>query len=383
MNHSKPLLALYERWKTITQLCLLITTSLFVGASPSFAQDRATDADAATEVMLIVNNNGREALAYRSMRGVVSGKFLLPANTSASDFSYAFPGNYDILREGENEVLDFHSSSYAMMKNETISQDEHGVYSFRHDNQFPGGHHGYNMGGVGHNYHQFAFVFVLPSQFEIVNYRASCLGKWTQKDAVLSLFATDVNDVDVEVQFRERPEVIQHDTVIARCEELQRLYDKLAEDHRKDSTAREDVVNKLRSSASAGGDNVQIVNTASGVNITLAEKLLFASGNATVSPDGIKVVNALAEKIRTFDQYHVVVSGHTDNVPITKHNQYLSNWGLSSARAANVSQLLADDGLPESVMEIHAFGSTKPKATNDTPQGRASNRRIEIEVIKN
>lgn len=200
---------------------------------------------------------------------------------------------------------------------------------------------------------------------------------------MLSLFATDVNDIDIEVKFRKRQEVIKHDTIVARCEELQRLYDKLAEEHRTDSLAREDVINKLCTSAASAGDNVEIVNTSSGVHITVSEKLLFTSGNATVGLDGIKVLNSVAEKIKSFDRYHVVVSGYTDNVPIAHNGKYANNWQLSSARALNVSQLLIDDGLPDSVIEVHAFGATKPKASNETSEGRASNRRIEIEVLKN
>ncbi len=329
---------------------------------------------------------------YGSYRGFPGGKMRLPLQTSLDDYFYIFPGNFDHLHEADHDVLNFHSSSWALMKNDTsITQDGQGVYTFLRNKQALGEHHGYyisdsidSIGKVHHgSYHQFAFVFVLPTQFEILSYHTNCTGKWSQKSTVLSLFATDVNDIDIEVKFRKRQEVIKHDTIVARCEELQRLYDKLAEEHRTDSLAREDVINKLCTSAASAGDNVEIVNTSSGVHITVSEKLLFTSGNATVGLDGIKVLNSVAEKIKSFDRYHVVVSGYTDNVPIAHNGKYANNWQLSSARALNVSQLLIDDGLPDSVIEVHAFGATKPKASNETSEGRASNRRIEIEVLKN
>jgi len=73
----------------------------------------------------------------------------------------------------------------------------------------------------------------------------------------------------------------------------------------------------------------------------------------------------------------VIVSGHTDNVPI-RSAAFASNWELSAARAAGVARTLVGRGRDPSAVTVEAFGEYRPLATNDTPEGRAQNRRVEV-----
>ena len=77
----------------------------------------------------------------------------------------------------------------------------------------------------------------------------------------------------------------------------------------------------------------------------------------------------------------ITVSGHTDNVPIMFSDRFRSNWDLSSARASAVADfMLQDPNVLQSRLRVYGFADTRPTATNDTQEGRAENRRIEIEI---
>ena len=74
------------------------------------------------------------------------------------------------------------------------------------------------------------------------------------------------------------------------------------------------------------------------------------------------------------------MEGHTDNVPI-RTEQFPSNWELASARALTVLKTMVDAGLPAARVSAASFGDSKPTAGNDTTDGKALNRRIEIVVV--
>lgn len=77
----------------------------------------------------------------------------------------------------------------------------------------------------------------------------------------------------------------------------------------------------------------------------------------------------------------VKIEGHTDNVPVGFSSRYRSNWDLSSARSASVADyILESTGLPPGNVSVAGFADSKPIASNDTPEGRARNRRIEVLV---
>jgi chemotaxis protein MotB len=75
-----------------------------------------------------------------------------------------------------------------------------------------------------------------------------------------------------------------------------------------------------------------------------------------------------------------LVQGHTDDVP-TRGGAYPSNWELAGARAASVVRILVEQGVPPTRLAAVSLGDTQPIASNDTPEGRAANRRIEIQLV--
>jgi chemotaxis protein MotB len=115
------------------------------------------------------------------------------------------------------------------------------------------------------------------------------------------------------------------------------------------------------------------------VVIRLSAGLLFPSGRATLSPEGEAVLRRLAPLLRAAPG-EIHVAGHTDAIPFSS-SQYADNWALSLARAATVLRFLRDDGqIPATRFSLAAYADTHPVAENDTREGRAQNRRVEIIV---
>jgi chemotaxis protein MotB len=86
-------------------------------------------------------------------------------------------------------------------------------------------------------------------------------------------------------------------------------------------------------------------------------------------------------EVSTGGSSSINVSGHTDNVPLIFGSQFRDNWDLAAARASSVVQALEDSGqVPGNRMQAVSFGESKPLESNDTSEGRALNRRIEIEI---
>ncbi|SEQ17401.1 chemotaxis protein MotB [Ectothiorhodospira magna] len=115
------------------------------------------------------------------------------------------------------------------------------------------------------------------------------------------------------------------------------------------------------------------------IEVQINTSILFASGSAELSPDAVPIMQQLAAILSQFPA-RVHVEGHTDNVPISTPI-YPSNWELSSGRAATVVNLFARNGVNPEQMAAIGFGEYRPKADNDTPEGRMKNRRVNIVVL--
>lgn len=116
--------------------------------------------------------------------------------------------------------------------------------------------------------------------------------------------------------------------------------------------------------------------------ITISDKALFPSGEADVKPDARILAKAISTLLQEFPDYEVIVSGHTDNVPISTA-KFPSNWDLSSARALNFMKILIlNEKLDPMKFSAIGYGEYHPVTTNDTNVGRAQNRRVEVSIIR-
>ena len=116
--------------------------------------------------------------------------------------------------------------------------------------------------------------------------------------------------------------------------------------------------------------------------IRLESDVIFDSGSAKLSTQGLETLREIAQKYQDFPDRIMSIEGHTDNRLITGNlaRFYPTNWELSAARAAAAAHLLTQQGIPEDKLRVVGFGALQPIASNDTEEGRASNRRIEIRL---
>jgi chemotaxis protein MotB len=117
------------------------------------------------------------------------------------------------------------------------------------------------------------------------------------------------------------------------------------------------------------------------VYISMADKLLFPSGSSTLDERGKTALGMLASVIKEQPNLDILIIGHTDSIPI-KTNCFKDNWDLSVSRANNVVRILTET-YKISPIQIMAAGKSEysPVATNETKEGRALNRRIEIVIL--
>ncbi len=140
------------------------------------------------------------------------------------------------------------------------------------------------------------------------------------------------------------------------------------------------MLKQLKSMIDSGKLKVRIVRNK--MVIELPEAVLFASGSAKLKPEGIRVLAELGPVLASIKGRQFQVGGHTDDKPI-RTKRFPSNWELSGARAIDVTKLLIEYGVPGTRVSAAAYADTQPVADNETPEGRALNRRIEIALQPN
>ena len=127
--------------------------------------------------------------------------------------------------------------------------------------------------------------------------------------------------------------------------------------------------------------SVKVEQMESGVNVQLSEDILFDSGSSKVNTSGQVVLHKVAGELKDVP-FQTIVAGFTDNVPVSTRlaQQFPSNWDLAAARATEVVRLLEESGVPGDRLVSVSFGENNPVADNESPEGRAQNRRIEIRL---
>jgi chemotaxis protein MotB len=116
--------------------------------------------------------------------------------------------------------------------------------------------------------------------------------------------------------------------------------------------------------------------------INLPNNVLFNTGSAKLNSEGQQAMTQIGEVLSQFTDRRFQIEGHTDNVPI-KSARYPSNWELSTARALAVLHLLTEMGVAPENISAAGFGEFRPRADNETEEGRQLNRRIEIVMLPN
>lgn len=152
------------------------------------------------------------------------------------------------------------------------------------------------------------------------------------------------------------------------------------DDERQNDTARQ--IKQLREmlAAEIAKGEAQVERDGERIVIRMIVQGSFYSGSAELSPDFMPMLKKIGRSIAAAGG-RITVEGHTDDIPLSGHNRYRSNWDLSGARAASVADYLTEQaGVPRERVVVRGMADTKPLAPNDTREGRAKNRRIEVLV---
>ena len=125
---------------------------------------------------------------------------------------------------------------------------------------------------------------------------------------------------------------------------------------------------------------VELIQEERGLVVRFAERAFFDLGKAELRPDTLSVLERIAEVLWPLPN-HVRVEGHTDNLPI-RTERFPSNWELSTARATSVIRyLIEEQQLDPERLSAAGYGEYRPIDTNDTAEGRARNRRVDLVIL--
>ena len=171
-----------------------------------------------------------------------------------------------------------------------------------------------------------------------------------------------LNDLEEELKLRE-----------ARVEELERI---IAEKDEAVKALKDRITNALLGFQDKG---LTVEQKNGKIYVSLEAKLLFPSGSTTVNAEGKQALVDLANVIRDEKDITILVEGHTDTDPFNGGGAIKDNWDLSVMRATSVVKILTDQGkMDQTMLTAAGRGEYMPVAPNNTAEGKAKNRRIEI-----
>ncbi|MDW7710132.1 MAG: OmpA family protein [Deferrisomatales bacterium] len=179
-------------------------------------------------------------------------------------------------------------------------------------------------------------------------------GQLAQRDAQIEVLALEKERLE-----REKRE---------KLDEIARTYDGLVEGMREEVERGRVTISQLKGQLS----------------VNLLDEILFDSGSAAVKAEGREVLARVGEVLKGLEDKAIVIEGHTDDRRISGElaRVFPTNWELSTARATSVVRYLQESaGIPPERLSAAGFGPYRPVGPNDTPEGRARNRRIEIQLV--
>ncbi|OES45088.1 flagellar motor protein MotB [Domibacillus iocasae] len=128
-------------------------------------------------------------------------------------------------------------------------------------------------------------------------------------------------------------------------------------------------------------DKVETTLNGEGLLLRIRDNVLFNSGEAEIQPAHLGNAKEISQLLVMDTPRSIIISGHTDNVPISTA-QFDSNWELSAMRAVNfMKEILKNEQLDPRLFSAKGYGEYQPIASNDTADGRAQNRRVEILIL--
>ena len=206
-----------------------------------------------------------------------------------------------------------------------------------------------------------------------------------ENDKLVSRVSSLESDLE-ETSGQLKAKITEADMVQAALSDLRKQVINVAEEKAKveqEKLSLEELTNSLKQEIEE--KSVKITELEGKLTVNLMDKVLFDSGKAVIKKEGREVLNKIATNLlNKYPDRAILVEGHTDNVPIGGElkSKFPSNWELSTARATAAVKYLQDYGgvTPERLSAI-GYSEYHPIASNDTVEGKARNRRIEIILL--
>jgi|SRR5882672_2334962 len=171
----------------------------------------------------------------------------------------------------------------------------------------------------------------------------------------------------------------QYNTMQGQYNTMQGQYKQLQQSSAAQQAANTTEIAALKKEVAA--DREQVGRLQNAIKYTVNSDLLFRSGSWEMAPRGQEIIGKLAPKLAPTQQQKIVVNGYTDNAPVSPALQrqgVTSNAVLSQKRAEAVMQYLISKGVKPDLISARGVGEADPIAPNNTAQGRAKNRRVEL-----
>lgn len=205
-----------------------------------------------------------------------------------------------------------------------------------------------------------------------------------ERDATIARLEAELAGVRAELAAAVKDLADTKTSLSAKSSDVERMKTALAELERRKAEAEaslktfRDLVARFQKMIDAGTLRVKVIDGR--LVVELATDILFPAGSASLSKLGKETIAAVGAVLASIPDRDFQIAGHTDNVPIG-NEQFPSNWELGSARAIGVTKILIEAGLPPDRVSAASYGDTLPVAPNDTKEGKAANRRIEIVIV--
>ncbi|MEL7369480.1 MAG: flagellar motor protein MotB, partial [Myxococcota bacterium] len=164
----------------------------------------------------------------------------------------------------------------------------------------------------------------------------------------------------------------------ATTEEVEKLR-RLREQAEKEAAQFRALATRLKSMIDAG--QLEVVMRDGRINLKLPDNILFPSGSKNLKRGGRAALVQVAEALKGMEDRDFLIAGHTDNIPLKRGYRFKDNWELSTARAVEVVRLMVKNGVAADQLVAAGYGEHDPIAPNDTKEGRAQNRRLEIVLM--
>lgn len=211
--------------------------------------------------------------------------------------------------------------------------------------------------------------------------KEALLAQLNKKERELSVINQDLQEKELAI-LKKEAEIAQKEYDIEQLTENLEEREKKVSDLEKVIASKDSLLTALKNSITLAlvgfsDEELSIEQKEDKLYVSLYNKLLFKSGSTLVDTKGKDAIAQLAKVLKKEGEFDIIVEGHTDNVPLNS-GKMKDNWDLSVLRATSVVRILTGNGVDETRIMPSGKGEFHPKASNDTPQGRAANRRTEI-----